>query len=66
MSLDGASLRELYPLAPLAAGHALSVTVTQYRDHPHRSPGQPARCGDLEKLSEALPHAVAELDDLDS
>ncbi|WP_190814202.1 wax ester/triacylglycerol synthase family O-acyltransferase [Saccharopolyspora pogona] len=67
VSLDGAPLRELYPLAPLAAGHALSIAVTPYRKFVHIGV-QANRCavGDLEKLSEALPHAVAELDDLDS
>ncbi|MBB5156053.1 wax ester/triacylglycerol synthase family O-acyltransferase [Saccharopolyspora phatthalungensis] len=67
VSLDGASLRELYPLAPLAAGHALSIAVTEYRDTVHIGVQANRRAvGDLEKLSEALPHAVAELDDLDS
>ncbi|MEV5535751.1 wax ester/triacylglycerol synthase family O-acyltransferase [Saccharopolyspora shandongensis] len=67
VSLDGASLREIYPLAPLAAGHALSIGVTPYRDIIHIGV-QANRCavGDLEKLSEALPLEVAELVDLDS
>ncbi|SDY51202.1 Diacylglycerol O-acyltransferase [Saccharopolyspora shandongensis] len=67
VTMDGAPLRELYPLAPLAAGHALSIAVTQYRTTVHIGV-QANRCAvnDLEKLSEALPYAVAELDDLDS
>ncbi|MGW3471111.1 wax ester/triacylglycerol synthase family O-acyltransferase [Saccharopolyspora sp. NPDC000995] len=67
VSLGNASLRELYPLAPLAAGHALSIGVTPYRDIVHIGVQANRRAvGDLEKLSEALPHAVAELADLDS
>ncbi|MEV0056339.1 wax ester/triacylglycerol synthase family O-acyltransferase [Saccharopolyspora shandongensis] len=65
VSLDGSTLREFYPLAPLAAGHALSVAVTQYRDTVHIGvQAHRFAVSDLEKLSEALPHAVAELDDL--
>jgi diacylglycerol O-acyltransferase / wax synthase len=64
VALDGASLRELYPLAPLAAGHALSIAVTPYRDTIHIGvQGNRDAVGDLEKLSDALPHAVAELVD---
>ncbi|SDZ48566.1 acyltransferase, WS/DGAT/MGAT [Saccharopolyspora shandongensis] len=65
--LDGAPLRELYPLAPLAPGHALSLAVTEYRDIVHIGVQANRRAvGDLEKLSEALPHAVTELNDIDS
>lgn len=63
-ALDGAELAELYPVAPLAAGHALAIAVSQYRDTVHI--GVHANRGalpDLEKLGEALPLAVAELDD---
>lgn len=65
VSLDGAWLRELYPLAPLPAGHALSVAVTPYREKVHIGlQANGCALGDLEKLSEALPHAVAELEEL--
>lgn len=62
-SLDGASLREVYPLVPLAAGHALSIAASQYRDRVHIGiQANRAALPDIEKLNEALPHAVAELD----
>ena len=65
VALDGASLLELYPLAPLAAGHALSIAVTPYRDTIHVGvQANHDAVGDLAKLSDALPHAVAELVDL--
>jgi diacylglycerol O-acyltransferase len=64
VSLDGARLHELYPLAPLAAGHALSIAASQYRDTMHVGLHvNRAALPDVEKLTEALPHAVAELDD---
>ncbi|MFC7340084.1 wax ester/triacylglycerol synthase family O-acyltransferase [Saccharopolyspora griseoalba] len=63
-AIDGADLAELYPVAPLAAGHALAIAVSQYRDAVHIGvQANRAALPDLEKLSEALPQAVAELDD---
>ncbi|MBA8824968.1 WS/DGAT/MGAT family acyltransferase [Saccharopolyspora lacisalsi] len=66
-ALDGAGLRELYPLVPVAAGHSLSIAASQYRDRVHvgLQAGREA-LPDIEKLNEALPHALAELDDLPS
>ncbi|RCW39554.1 WS/DGAT/MGAT family acyltransferase [Halopolyspora algeriensis] len=63
VSLDGAGLRELYPLVPLAAGHALSIAASQYRDRVHVGlQANRAALPDIEKFNEALPHALAELD----
>ncbi|MDA3628803.1 wax ester/triacylglycerol synthase family O-acyltransferase [Saccharopolyspora sp. WRP15-2] len=64
VTLGGAPLRELYPLAPLAAGHALSIAITPFRDTIHIGiQANRDAVTDLEKLSDALPHAVAELTD---
>ncbi|MCI2417586.1 wax ester/triacylglycerol synthase family O-acyltransferase [Saccharopolyspora sp. K220] len=63
-ALAGAELAEVYPVAPLAVGHALAVAVSQFRDTVHVGvQANRAALPDLEKLSEALPLAVAELDD---
>jgi diacylglycerol O-acyltransferase / wax synthase len=35
LTLGGAALREVYPFAPLAAGHGLGVAVSSYRDSVH-------------------------------
>jgi len=35
LTLGGAELREVYPFAPLAAGHGLGVAVSAYRDSVH-------------------------------
>lgn len=35
LSLGGAELREVYPFAPLAAGHGLGVAISAYRDSVH-------------------------------
>jgi WS/DGAT/MGAT family acyltransferase len=35
LTLGGAALREVYPFAPLAAGHGLGVAVSAYRDTVH-------------------------------
>lgn len=67
VELDGAPLREMYPLVPLASGQALSVAASQYRDRVHIGlQANSAALGDIEKFNEAIPHALAELDDLDS
>ncbi|MGW1680639.1 wax ester/triacylglycerol synthase family O-acyltransferase [Saccharopolyspora sp. NPDC002376] len=64
VTLDGAPLRELYPLAPLAAGHALSIAITPYLDTIHIGiQANRDAVADLEKLGDALPHAIAELTD---
>lgn len=64
VSLGGARLRELYPLAPLAAGHAVSIAASRYRDTMHVGiHANRAALPDIEKLIEAVPYAVVELDD---
>jgi diacylglycerol O-acyltransferase / wax synthase len=35
LTLGGAELREVYPFAPLAAGHGLGVAISTYRDWVH-------------------------------
>ncbi|WP_406691397.1 WS/DGAT domain-containing protein [Saccharopolyspora sp. ID03-671] len=63
-ALDGAEVTELFPLAPLAAGHSLSIAVSQFRDTVHIGvQANRAALPDMEKLAEALPEAVAELCD---
>lgn len=65
VELDGAPLREMYPLVPLAAGQALSVAASQYRDRVHIGlQANSAALPDIEKFNEAIPHALAELDEL--
>ncbi len=64
VSLDGAALREMYPLVPLAAGQALSVAASQYRDRVHIGlQANRSALPDIEKFNEAIPQALAELDD---
>jgi WS/DGAT/MGAT family acyltransferase len=62
LRLDGAELREMYPLVPLASGHALAIAVSPYRDTVHVGL-HAARDAvpDIEKLAEALSAAVTEL-----
>jgi diacylglycerol O-acyltransferase / wax synthase len=62
MLLGGALLRELYPLVPLAHGHALGIALSHDRDTIHI--GIHADLGalpDIDKLAEALPGAIIEL-----
>src|SRR6185295_2179092 len=35
LTLDGAALEEIYPVVPLAHGHALGVAITTYRGTAH-------------------------------
>jgi WS/DGAT/MGAT family acyltransferase len=63
MHLAGARLQELYPIAPLASGHALAIGMSRYRDRVHIGLyADGAALPDMEKLTEALPLAVAEYD----
>ncbi|GHJ48403.1 diacylglycerol O-acyltransferase [Catellatospora sp. TT07R-123] len=62
LRLGGAALEELYPIAPLASGHTLAVGMSRYRDTVHIGLyADGVALPDLEKISEALPRAVAEL-----
>ncbi|WP_436501763.1 WS/DGAT domain-containing protein [Actinokineospora sp. HUAS TT18] len=60
LSLDGAVLREVYPLVPLAAGHALSIAMATHRDHVHVGI-QGQRAPDVTRLAAAFPAALAAL-----
>ncbi|MGH3944303.1 MAG: wax ester/triacylglycerol synthase family O-acyltransferase [Pseudonocardiaceae bacterium] len=62
-TLDGAELEEVYPLAPLAAGQALVVGLSWYRDSAYvgllaDQEGLP----DVQRLAEAIRPAAAALD----
>ncbi|HVE96552.1 MAG TPA: WS/DGAT domain-containing protein, partial [Pseudonocardiaceae bacterium] len=62
-TLDGAELEEIFPLAPLAAGQALVVGLSWYRDSAYVSlladrEGLP----DVQRLAEAIAPAAAALD----
>ena len=63
LSFGGAQLREMYPLVPLAPGHTLGIALSRYGKSVHiglqvNGDALP----DVEKLSEAVPSALAELD----
>lgn len=63
LHLGGARMEELYPIAPLASGHALAIGMSRYRDAVHIGfYADGAALPDMEKLTEALPIALAELD----
>lgn len=63
LRLDGAELTEIFPIAPLAPGHALGVALSCYREtafiglHADR-----AALPDVQDLAEALAASVATLD----
>jgi diacylglycerol O-acyltransferase / wax synthase len=62
VALDGCGLQELYPVVPLAAGHALSIAASQYRGTVHIGlQANRAALPDIEKLNESLSTAVDEL-----
>jgi WS/DGAT/MGAT family acyltransferase len=62
LSLAGADLRELYPLAPVPSGHTLSIGTAHYADTLHIGLNcDRTAVPDLEKLTEALPPALTEI-----
>lgn len=62
LRLGGSPLRELYPLAPLASGHALAIALSPHRDNVYIGLHADADAlPDIDKLTEALPVALAEL-----
>jgi len=64
LHLDGAELREVYPIVPLAHGHQLAVGISNYRDTVHIGlHGGASGPGDLARLAAALPTAAAALED---
>ncbi len=66
-SLDSATLQEMYPLVPLAPGHALGIALSTYGDTVQVGlQANRDAMPDIEKLSEAVPIALAELGDVPS
>jgi diacylglycerol O-acyltransferase / wax synthase len=62
LSLDGAELQELYPLAPLAPDHAVGVAMSRYRDTIHVGlHADRAALPDIGRLGDAVHQALAEL-----
>jgi WS/DGAT/MGAT family acyltransferase len=62
LRLGGSPLSELYPLAPLARGHALTIALAPYRDCVHIGLQADAHAlPDVDKFVEMLPVAAAEL-----
>jgi len=63
LHLAGAELRELYPIVPLAHGHALGVAVSTYRGTAHLTlHADQQALPDLDRLAAAVPAALATLD----
>ncbi|MFJ7203839.1 wax ester/triacylglycerol synthase family O-acyltransferase [Streptomyces sp. NPDC098789] len=61
-SLGGSAVREIYPLAPLAQGHALAVAVSSYRGTVHYGlVADGAAVPDLDELALALRTELEEL-----
>ncbi|MET9699483.1 wax ester/triacylglycerol synthase family O-acyltransferase [Streptomyces sp. NPDC006529] len=61
-SLGGSPVRRIYPLAPLAQGHALAVAVSSYRGTVHFGlVADAAAVPDLQALAEALRTELEEL-----
>ncbi|WP_330329038.1 wax ester/triacylglycerol synthase family O-acyltransferase [Streptomyces sp. NBC_00536] len=61
-SLGGSAVREIYPLAPLAQGHALAVAVSSYRGTVHYGlVADGAAVPDLDALAGALRTELEEL-----
>ncbi len=60
---SGVNVVAVYPIAPLASGPALAIGMSRYRDAVHIGfYADGAAMPDMEKLTEALPAALAELD----
>jgi WS/DGAT/MGAT family acyltransferase len=58
----GARLTEIYPMLPIAHGHALGVALCTYQDHVHIGLYANADAlPDIEALREAIPNALADL-----
>jgi hypothetical protein len=58
----GARLTEIYPMLPIAHGHALGVALCTYQDHVHIGLyANAAALPDVDQLCEAIPRALAEL-----
>lgn len=62
LTLDGATLRQVYPFVPLAPHHALGIAVSSYRKSIHiglQANGDAV--GDLDALTDAVGKSTAEL-----
>ena len=65
LSLDGAPLREIYPVIPLAAGHALGVAFCGYRRAVHIGlHANASALPDVDRLADAFTGNLAELQEL--
>jgi WS/DGAT/MGAT family acyltransferase len=62
LSLDGAALREVYPILPLAHGQALGVALSTHRGTVHVGLHADAQAvPDLDRLAQAIPAALTSL-----
>jgi WS/DGAT/MGAT family acyltransferase len=62
LTLHGAPLREVYPIVPLAYGHALGVALSPYRGTVHIGlHADAAALPDLDHLASAIPEALGDL-----
>jgi diacylglycerol O-acyltransferase len=65
LTLDGASLREVYPFVPLAPRQALGIAVVTYRDSVHIGlQANGAAVPDIGSLRDAVVKSTAALCDL--
>jgi WS/DGAT/MGAT family acyltransferase len=66
LTLAGAQLREVYPIAPLARGQALGIALSAYQGQVHVGLHADRQAlPDLRRLAEAVPAALAGLADAD-
>lgn len=64
LTLDGAELREIYPVLPLAHGQALGVAFCTYRDDVHIGlHADAAALPDVDRIADLVPHALDVLRD---
>ena len=62
LSLDGAKLREVYPIVPLAHGQAFGIALSAYQGRVHVGLHADRQAvPDLNRLAAALPKALATL-----
>lgn len=62
LSLDGAKLREVYPIVPLAHGQAFGIALSSYQGRVHVGLHADRQAvPDLDRLAAALPAALASL-----
>lgn len=58
----GARLSEIYPMLPIAHGHALGIALCTYRDNVHIGLyANAAAMPDVDRLRDAIPEALADL-----